>query len=351
MNPKGRNIIFHVAGWLLFVSLVLGFIAEGPGSGDAWSRIFSIDCFIFFSIYLFVFYFNSEFLIPKLYLQKKYLYYFSIVIVLLIAVFFIRPFDNLLSHGPRPGGQGGPGGPDAPPPGRRGGPLIDITSIVLFVMVISLSSAIQIIKQWQNILQRAYRAEADKAQAELSFLKAQINPHFLFNTLNNIYALSVTNNESTSVSIMKLSNIMRYVTDEATENFVSLEAEVDCIADYIDLQRIRLNKNVYVNFSVSGELEHKQIAPLILMSFIENVFKYGVSSHEPASITIKIFAEEKTITFYCQNNLFTTQRKQERTGIGIANTKQRLQHLYPDKHFLNITTENGHFTVQLTLQL
>ncbi len=348
MHPNGRDIIFHIAGWLLFVSLIFGFLAEGPGGGNVLS-IFTTNCLIFFAVYFFVFYFNSEFLIPKLYLQKKYLYYFSIVIAMLIAVFFIKPFDNLLLHGP--GGPGGPDGPGVPPAGRRGPPLIDITSIVLFVMAISLSSAIQIIKQWQNILQRASRAEADKAQAELSFLKAQINPHFLFNTLNNIYALSVTNNENTSVSIMKLSNIMRYVTDEATEDFVSLESEVECINDYIDLQRIRLNKNVYVNFSVSGELEHKRIAPLILMSFIENVFKYGVSSHEPATITIKIFAEEKTITFYCQNNLFTTQRRQERTGIGIANTKQRLQYLYPDKHFLNITSENGHFTVQLTLQL
>jgi len=87
----------------------------------------------------------------------------------------------------------------------------------------------------------------------------------------------------------------------------------------------------------------------VLMTFIENVFKYGISNHEPSTITIKVFAEEKNITFFCQNKLFSTERKVERTGIGIANTRQRLEHLYPNRHLLNITTNDGLYTVQLTL--
>jgi LytS/YehU family sensor histidine kinase len=218
-------------------------------------------------------------------------------------------------------------------------------------MIWSVSTALAIIKEWRTTLERAVRAEADKAQAELSFLKAQINPHFLFNTLNNIYSLAITKNENTSFAIMKLSNIMRYVTDDATHDFVSLQSEVDCISDYIDLQLLRLNKKTDVHFSVTGNTEDKQIAPLILITFVENVFKYGISNHEQSSVTIKLSADEKTIALFCQNKLFQTLRRIERAGIGLKNSRQRLEFLYPNKHLLNITTENGLYTVLLTLQV
>lgn len=173
----------------------------------------------------------------------------------------------------------------------------------------------------------------------------------MFNTLNNIYSLAVRQNENTAASIMKLSNIMRYVTDDVNRDFVSLQSEVECITDYIDLQRLRLSKKVQVDFSVAGNTEGKRIPPLVLMTFIENVFKYGISNHEPSTITIKLFAEEKSITFFCQNKLFATERKAERTGIGIINTRQRLEHIYPNRHLLNITTDDALYTVQLTLQV
>jgi LytS/YehU family sensor histidine kinase len=102
---------------------------------------------------------------------------------------------------------------------------------------------------------------------------------------------------------------------------------------------------------VTGDTGDKQIAPLILITFVENIFKYGISNHEPSPVSIKLSADEKTITFFCQNKLFSTLRKVERTGIGITNTKQRLEALYPSKHLLNITKENGLYTVLLTLQI
>jgi LytS/YehU family sensor histidine kinase len=234
-------------------------------------------------------------------------------------------------------------------PGRHG-PGIDITSIILFITVWSFSTALCIIRQWRVTEQRALQAETDKVNAELSFLKSQVNPHFLFNTLNNIYSLAITNNENTASSIMKLSNIMRYVTDEAGQDFVPLEAEVECMKNYIDLQRMRLVATMNVSLSVKGNTIDKKIAPLLLMTFVENVFKYGISSHEPSDIVIKLSADEHNITFFCQNKLFETKRNMERTGIGIPNARKRLLHLYPNKHFLDIDEGNGMFTVQLTLQ-
>jgi LytS/YehU family sensor histidine kinase len=254
----------------------------------------------------------------------------------------------------------GPGnGPMQPSPGETGRmmkPLgrdpqqIDIVSIVLFVTIWSLSTAICIARQWRITEKRAMSAEADKANAELSFLKSQVNPHFLFNTLNNIYSLAVTKNENTAPSVMKLSNIMRYITDEASKDFVPLQNEIECMSDYIDLQRMRLGDKMHVDFNVSGKTETKIIAPLLLMTFVENVFKYGISSHEQSAITIKLQTEEHLINFYSQNRVFNTIRNTERQGTGIGNARKRLQHLYPDKHFLNIDTADGLFTVQLTLK-
>jgi two-component system, LytTR family, sensor kinase len=352
--------IAHAAGWIFFFSLVLGFLYNSRNAPGISTIIFSWSFVLFCIIYLFLFYFNTYSLIPKLYLEKKYVLYFIIVLLLFIAVYFLRPFDSLMDHfrgqengpmrAPPPDGNGPGPGRGGPPPGEQGSQRTDIVSIVLFITVWSLSTAICIIRQWRITEKRAMQAEADKANAELSFLKAQINPHFLFNTLNNIYSLAVTKNENTAESIMKLSNIMRYVTDDIREDFVSLKNEIECMGDYIDLQRLRLGKKMNVEFLVNGITENKKIAPLILMTFIENVFKYGISNHEPSAISIKISADEHNITFFCQNKLFETKRNVERTGIGIANTRERLKHLYPDKHFLDIKTGNGFFTVQLTLQ-
>src|SRR4029078_3784733 len=137
-------------------------------------------------------------------------------------------------------------------------------------------------------VQQAARAEADKANAELSFLKAQVNSHFLFNTLNNIYSLAITKNENVADAVMKLSNIMRYVTDDANEDFVSLEKELDSISNYVSLQRLRLGNKATINFIIEGDIHDKQIAPLILMPFVENTFKHGISYASASTIDIKI---------------------------------------------------------------
>ena len=176
-----------------------------------------------------------------------------------------------------------------------------------------MSMAIQIRPRLRYAEQRALKAEADKANAELSFLKTQINPHFLFNTLNNIYSLAAVKSDHTAESIMKLSNIMRYVTDDVREEYVPLENEVAFISDYIDLQRLRLGDKMNVGFLVSGKIAGKKIAPLILMTFIENVFKYGISKHEPSAIDIQLSATEDMIRFFCENKLYETPRQVEST--------------------------------------
>ncbi len=385
LRIKTPVIIIHLAGWLLFFSLPLLFVYGLPGNSKLLSNLLAANSLLFYTCYIVLFYLNTGLLIPKLYLQKRYLAYGAVLAVLLVVVCLLRPFDRLIARSFRPHefsheagrfpgpsnltGPGDPPGPgtylhgpagsashvekrpmDGPPmdkPDRR----IDVVSIFLFLMLMALGIAIKISEQLRKTEQRVVQAEADKANAELSFLKAQINPHFLFNTLNNIYSLAVTGSEHTADSIMKLSNIMRYVTDDISEDYTSLQSEIDCISDYIDLQRLRLGKNGQIDFRLSGPMENRKIAPLILMPFVENVFKYGISKQEPSPVDIRVSSEQQTISFYCSNRIFPDRKTLERTGIGLSNTRQRLEYLYPDKYFLNISTDNELYTVRLTLQV
>jgi len=226
----------------------------------------------------------------------------------------------------------------------------DVISFFIFLMIIALSTAMKIMEQWRMTEKRAIQAESEKASAELSFLKAQINPHFLFNTLNNIYTLTLMKDDHAPDSILKLSNIMRYVTDDAMNDFVPLQQEVDCINDYIELQRLRLGEKTKVDVEISGDIDDKEVPPLILMTFVENVFKYGISKHHRSTITIKLNSDNTDITFFCRNNIFPEKDVKRRVGIGLKNTKQRLEHLYPNKHILDINMDNQLYTVKLILQ-
>lgn len=161
--------------------------------------------------------------------------------------------------------------------------------------------------------------------------------------------MALSGNKALSGSILQLSNIMRYVTDEIRNDYVQLEQEIDCIRDYIDLQKLRVGKLTQIEFDTTITITGKKIAPLILMTFIENIFKYGISKQEPSTITIRIETDSSGIRFYCRNKLYEGTAHLESTGIGIENTKKRLTHLYPEKHLLNITEKDGYFSVQLIL--
>jgi len=388
VSKKATNIFIHAAGWLVFFGFPLLFMNRTQqSSSSTYNVILSPYYWLFCLTYIFMFYFNAWYLVPRFVFHKKYVVYGLIVLLLSGCVYFLQPFDNLLLHnllkekqsttapiGPQlmPGADSG----NADPKNLPFGPLphedlrmqdpslkkpsnqiifihqsgnIDMVGLFIFIIVIGLGIAMSTVQKWQLTEQMVIRAEAEKTHAELSFLKAQINPHFLFNTLNNIYALSVTDSEHTSESIMKLSNIMRYVTDEVTEDFVLLQSEIDCINDYIDLQKLRLGKKTKLDFNFYGDMAQKKVPPLVLMTFIENVFKYGVSKHEPSVISINLKVTDDKILFTCENTIFDNRPASSRKGIGITNTRQRLQHIYPGRHRLNISQEAAMFRVELEI--
>jgi hypothetical protein len=388
-RSRATTIFIHAAGWLMFLGFPLLFMNKTQESnGNSLYVVLSPFYWIFCLTYISMFYLNAWYLVPQLVFKKKYFRYGVIILLLSGCVYYLQPFDNLLLHnlakGHHPavsvanparinsadsdsaGIKGLPFGPLPHENMRMEDPRlkpankvilihqsgnIDMVALFIFIIVIGLSTAVSTVQKWQYTEQMVMKAQAEKAHAELSFLKAQINPHFLFNTLNNIYALSVSNSAKTPESIMKLSNIMRYVTDEVVEDAVALQSEIDCINDYIDLQRLRVGKSAIINLVYTGDFTGKKIAPLVLMTFIENVFKYGISKHKSAVITIKLNVDDTRLIFFCQNPVFPNSTASKRRGIGIVNTKQRLEHMYPGRHRLYIDAGSDLFTVNLEIDL
>ncbi|MEH3112080.1 sensor histidine kinase [Pedobacter terrae] len=363
------RIIIQIVAAVFLLSLPLFIIADhdikyivtGPGLVQ-----YILFCLIFISIY----FLHSLYLFPKLYGKSRHILYVLGLLIILAGIIWLRPFDkfifqnrNFTEH--TTGFDRPPSPPDHkqvppfegqrfPPGHERGtntGPSVDVASVFLFFLTIIISFTKETNKQLSLTTQRALIAEAEKAQAELSFLKAQVNPHFLFNTLNNIYTLAIIKDENTAPSIMKLSSIMRYITDETGNDFVRLQQELDCITNFIDLQKLRLTKKTTLLFELEGDFENKKIAPLILMAFTENVFKYGISNHHSNKLIIKIFSRQNSLILFCQNNLYPEKINTERSGIGLENTRRRLNHIYKNMHILTIDTSQNLFTVNLTIQL
>ncbi|RRB17202.1 sensor histidine kinase [Larkinella knui] len=336
---------------LAFLALPYIFAPGGfPGLTQLISNPHERTNFLSYLFMLVFFYVNYYVLIPKLYLSGKYILYVTSVVgcfLVIISTVVLLDRQDLLSgsfptaprfpvpRGPVPGGLH-----QKPPFG------FELShALFLFLVGIFVSLFLQINNRWRQ-------TEQEKLATELSYLKAQINPHFLFNTLNSIYSLAIEQSDRTADAIVKLSSLMRYVIRDAGSNQVPLAKEVEYIDDYMALQKLRLGDTVQIEYASSGLFNGKQIAPLILISFIENAFKYGVNPEEKSIIQITISLKENNLRLYVFNKKVRLFHNDEASGgIGIENTKSRLQLVYPDKHTLTITDNPTGFAVELILNL
>ncbi len=234
-------------------------------------------------------------------------------------------------------------GPQKPPPDWQRGPW---TKMILIFLLGGVGTQLSISIQAAN---RVHQAENDQLQAELRQLKAQIQPHFLFNTLNSIYSLALRNDDRTADTIVKLAEFMRYVIRDAHRDKVPLVNETSYITNYIDLQQARLQNAVQVHYQVAGDFGRWQIAPLLLFSFIENAFKYGVNAEEESVISITLTMLEGQLRLAVSNKKVRTNALEESTGIGLQNARDRLTLLYPGAHTLLIDNTPTHFRVELSL--
>jgi sensor histidine kinase YesM len=225
-------------------------------------------------------------------------------------------------------------------------------SYAIFMLVFTIGTCIAVMQRWLLAEQTKKEVETEKLNTELSFLKSQINPHFFFNNLNNIYSLAVTGSSQTASAVMRLSSIMRYLLSDTQSDKVPLENEINFIKNYIDLQSVRITDKVKVTLLVEGDANNLQIAPLLFIPFIENAFKYGVSAKESSDIFFKIEAKDNTVLFVGKNNIIKSENAiHETTGIGINNVKRRLELLYPDKYSLQVLQSEKTFSVQLYISL
>ena len=192
--------------------------------------------------------------------------------------------------------------------------------------------------------------ENQRLTAELAFLKSQINPHFLFNSLNSIYSLAYQRSENTPGAILKLSEIMRYMLYECNDNKVDLSKELQYLQNYIDLQKIRFGHNAYIDFKIDGKVTDQKIVPLLLIAFIENAFKHGIANDSLTPISMFININQQNLQFYIQNKKNNNNRDPI-GGIGLHNVKRRLDLLYPGKYNLDIHDEIDTYTCELSLVL
>lgn len=361
MNNRLSQLAIHLLGCLTFLALPYLFASNGldklselPYNPHEQRNVVSYLLTIGF------FYTNYYGLIPTLYFRRKYVLYgisalgcFLFIESILVGINRqngVPPPDERTQQPPpfrdrglrqRPPGEYSPGrGPE-----QRGLP-----SELSQTFFLTLAGFLMALALRTN--SRLRETEQEKTVAELAYLKAQINPHFLFNTLNSIYSLAIIESPATADALVKLSSFLRYVIQESQKEQVSLRNELAYIEQYIDLQKLRLGDTANIDFAVHGAATGKQIVPLVLISFIENAFKYGVSPEEPSTIQITITIQDNQLSCHVFNKKVRVfQPTAVASGIGLPNTKARLAIQYPDRHQLVIQDQPDCFTVDLSLLL
>lgn len=227
-----------------------------------------------------------------------------------------------------------------------------LTKAVSDYVIPVIAAAILIFKKWYTDEQKTKQLTKEKISAELNFLKAQVHPHFLFNTLNNLYALTLIKSDKTPDIVLKLSDLLDYMIYKSNDEFVPLAKELEIVEGYIELEKMRYSNRLNLNYEVNGETDKHQIAPLILLPFIENCFKHGASKDRiNPSIYIQINIEAAFLFLKVINSIPAEKEvtEPESNGIGLSNVKRRLELIYPGRHVLNIKHEAEVFEVELKI--
>ena len=340
-----NRLLQHILFWSFFIFLETLHIYDKTSEVSMLAALLSV--LSKFSSAIILIYLNLLIFIPYLLEKNKTLFYIiTIVAVYFIIVYSVYGFHLLFSlerytfiedHIERP---------------RLLAMLFGLT----FLLTI-LSSLIHFAKRWVTLkdVELDFKEEQrQRLEAELKTLKAQINPHFLFNSLNNIYSLSLDKSDLAPEMILKLSDLMSYIIYDAREEFVPLKKELEFVKNHSDLERIRVNGRVNVNFESDDNLLQYNIAPLLFTPFIENAFKYvSARENQKAFINIKFSGNQDELHFFIENSADEelTTFEHNNHGIGIENVKKRLKLIYPDKHKLSIEHSSSKFSISLKIKI
>lgn len=331
----------HLVAWLIFFHISFDLTGLYYGLTDIIfhnNEYYFDEAFILIPFMLILFYWNSQYLIPKYITPKnwwKYILYLTISYFVCVVISVLL-FHALIDYGwiIRVDDED----------------LEDIVfSMYLFIILASLGRGIA--KLALNNAHQAKEAREKYKEAELNYLQAQINPHFIFNTLNMMYALSEEEGaEQTTNAILKFSELMRYPIHEGHQSIVLLNKELKFIEDFIELQRLKLGKGYPIHFNKKGEFKNIKIIPLCFISIVENAFKYGVSQRYKFEITFNVYIEGDKIYFESENQINKTNLV-ESHQIGLENLKQRLDLFYNGKSELIIHHSDTKFNIKLILPI
>lgn len=347
-NNSKNQIILHIFIWFFFILASLMQFYESPFK-------ISNDFFVQWASGIVLFYVNYLYLVPNMLLQKKHVEYFTAFISLILffviirTVYFIPEFREM-PH-PRMIDETGKEIIVKNIIHKNQPLFFRVMPAFFYLSIIAISAVMRVLTEYFNNQQHKLVVEAERTTAELNYLRKQTNPHFLFNSLNSIYSLAYKKSDLVPEAIVTLSELMRYMLYETDNKTVLLEKEINYICNYIELQKLRLNtiENIVVN--IHGETKNKYIEPLLLISFIENAFKYGTDYKGNTQVKIVIKIEANVLDFWVENTIEKFEADSENSGIGISNIKSRLKLLYPDSHILSIVEKDQKYSVHLNLQL
>ena len=340
------KIAGHLIFWLIsisFLTLIFYFYDEKL-SFNLVEKSLITNLFFAAAVYI-----NLYLLIPKFLKQKNYIFYIFWLIILLSATslllqfLFIYPLRNLLGITDNYTSLN-----------------TNLHSAYFFttLLFVGITSFLKLIKDWlslQDINLKLVKIEQQKLEAELKTLKSQLNPHFLFNSLNNIYSLSLIKSDKVPELILKLSDLMRHIIYESKENYIPIGKELEFVNNFIELQRIRTSDKTKIDYRINGQIPAAKIAPLLFEPFIDNAFKHGLPGTVNSDF-IKIefnFEKNGWLSFNLENNYEEPyNQKKSNSGIGLQNVKQRLKLLYqPNEYKLNIYKKEHTHLINLELKL
>ncbi|MBW8687527.1 sensor histidine kinase [Chitinophaga rhizophila] len=336
---KWAQVFLHAVAWITLFSLPYLLrpspdLRRGPDSDEQLWHIHFIVNAIFLTLF---FYLNAGILIPKLFYRKKYLQFTGVLLLLFASHVYFRYLfvQAFITH-----------------------KQFELKPTILFtfftvLFMLACSTAWTMIRDKMNADKLASAKENENLKTELSLLRSQVSPHFMFNVLNNMVALARKHSDQLEPSLIKLSSLMRYMLYEADEDKVALEKETDYLQSYIDLQQQRFGAKVQVNVLMQLPEESYEIEPMLLIPFVENAFKHGTGLIPDARIDIELRAKQGLLQFSVMNkyNPEYNEIKDKTSGIGLTNVKRRLNLLYKDTHKLLINKENGWFVMSLQLKL
>lgn len=332
---------YHVLFWMV-VLLIMTIIESINSHYSFWFTISNeVINVLFFSI---IVYFNLLYLIPNYLTKKRFMTYSALLILFAI---FITPIKMMVFYLKFSG----------MPELQKGLLEGDFYYFMVAFLIAATATIYKIVTDWVSYLRDKQELETQTMQSELRFLKSQINPHFLFNTLNNLYALTLKKSDQAPEIVIKLSEMMRYMLYDCNERRVQLSKEVAYLNNYLDLERLRQGKAASINFTVIGEIGEQTIAPLLFIPFLENSFKHGLNNqiNQGGYVNIQLEIKGDCVHFHIENSkpekVPLPDPSRRSGGIGLVNVHRRLNLMYPDKYDLKIADTPNTYAVDLKIEL